>query len=142
MDPRGSRGGLETRRECWFWRRPSIFGCGVSLTGLTLAAAIAERTHFEEELTEAEARLRTIFEQAAVGVALIETATGRFVRVNDRYCRLVGYTAKEMTGMNFQQITHPEDLQRDTDNMRRIIAGEIGEFTMEKRYYRKDGSTV
>jgi len=119
-----------------------VFVCAVSLTGLTLAAAIAERTHFEEELTEAEARLRTIFEQAAVGVALIETATGRFVRVNDRYCRLVGYTAKEMMGMNFQQITHPEDLQRDTDNMRRIIAGEIGEFTMEKRYYRKDGSTV
>src|SRR5262249_49237619 len=75
-------------------------------------------------------------------VALIETATGRFVRVNDRYCALVGYTADEMILTTYQAITHPEDLAAALNNMRRLVAGNIREFTMEKRYRRKDGSVV
>ena len=75
-------------------------------------------------------------------MALIETATGRFVRINDRYCELAGYTTEEMTRMTFQEITHPEDLPQDLDKMRRMIAGEIRKFALEKRYYRKNGSTV
>jgi PAS domain S-box-containing protein len=119
-----------------------LFVSAVAVTALTLAAAVAERTQVERALTEAEARYRTIFEQAAVGVALIETATGRFVRVNRRYCDLVGYTADEMSHTTFQAITHPEDLSRDLENMRRLVAGEIGEFTMEKRYLHRAGSIL
>lgn len=89
-----------------------------------------------------EPLFRSIFEQAAVGVAQIETATGRFVRVNQRYCEIVGVTKDEMTSMTFMAITHPEDLQADVDNMNALMAGCIREFTMEKRYCRKDGSTV
>src|SRR5438552_10818067 len=75
---------------------------------MALAAAIAERKRFEEELTAAERRFRTIFEQAAVGVALIETVTGRFVRVNERFCKLLGYTVEEMGRMTFQAMMPSE----------------------------------
>jgi PAS domain S-box-containing protein len=119
-----------------------VFICAVSFVSLTLAASIAERTRFQDELAEAERRFRTIFEQAAVGVALIETATGRFVRVNKRYCALLGYTAAELTDKTLHSITHPEDLARNLDDNRRMVAGEIREFKMEKRYYRKDGSVI
>lgn len=56
---------------------------------------------------------------------------------------MVGYTHDEMTGdKTFQEITHPDDLQMDLDYMERLLAGEINHFTMEKRYYHKDGSIV
>src|SRR5262249_26064854 len=58
------------------------------------------------------------------------------------YCDLVGYSAKEMTQTTFQAITHPDDLKADLENMRRLVAGEIGEFSLEKRYYHKDGSIL
>lgn len=76
-------------------------------------------------------------------MALIESRTGRFLRINERYCSIVGYTAEEMSGgKTFQEITHPDDLQPDLNNMARLLAGEIREFTMEKRYYHKNGSIV
>jgi len=93
-------------------------------------------------LRESVTWLRTIFEQAAVGVALIETPTGRFARVNRRYCDLVGFTLGEMKQTTFHQITHPDDLAGDLANMDRLIAGEIDQFSMEKRYIHKDGSVV
>jgi PAS domain S-box-containing protein len=119
-----------------------VFVSVLPLTAVTLAAAIGERAHFQDELAEAEKQLRTIFEQAAVGVALVETASGRFVRINDRYCAIVGYSREEMTGRTFQSITHPQDVAPDLDLTRRMIAGDIREFKREKRYFRKDGSIV
>jgi PAS domain S-box-containing protein len=119
-----------------------IFVCAVSVMSVTLAGAMAERRRSEKELSEAEARFRTIFEQAAVGVALIETATGRYVRVNNRYCELLGFAAGEMIQTTFQSLSHPEDLPQDLDYMKKLIAGHIREFTLERRYYRRDGSII
>ncbi len=104
---------------------------------------ITERNKAVEALEESEARFRTIFEQAAVGVALIESKSGRFLRINRRYCDIVGYSIEEMSGgKTFQEITHPDDLQPDLDNMALLLDGKIREFTMEKRYYHKNGSIV
>lgn len=107
-----------------------------------LRSEIARRERTEAALRDSEQRFRAIFEQEAVGVSLIETATGRFVRVNQKYCDIVGYSVEEMTRLTFQAITHPDDLQADLDNMQRLIAGEIRAFTMEKRYFRKNQSLV
>jgi PAS domain S-box-containing protein len=75
-------------------------------------------------------------------VALVETATGRVVRINERYCGIVGYSREEMTGRTIQSITHLQDVSQDLDCARRMIAGDIREFSREKRYYRKDGAIV
>ncbi|MBP7865854.1 MAG: PAS domain S-box protein [Acidobacteria bacterium] len=82
------------------------------------------------------------FEQAVVGVALIESATGRFVRVNQRYCDLVGYTREELEATTWVTITHPDDLGVDLDLKQRFADGRIEEFTLEKRYVHKQGHTV
>ena len=119
-----------------------IFISAVALTAETLASAVAGQRRDAAVLRESEQRFRTIFEQAAVGVAMIETATGRFLRLNQRYCDIVGYTADEMTGTTFQAITHPEDLQPDLEHMAQLVAGTIREFSLEKRYRRKDGGIV
>jgi two-component system, cell cycle sensor histidine kinase and response regulator CckA len=85
---------------------------------------------------------REIFERAATGIALIDSRTGRFLKINRRYCELVGYTQEEMEGFTFQDITHPTDLQEDLDNMALLRSGELQRFSMEKRYLQKGGSTV
>ncbi len=89
-----------------------------------------------------EQLFRAIFEQAAVGFALIETPTGRFLRVNRRYCEIVGLSREDMTATTFMAITHPDDLQTDLNNMEELKAGRIQEFSMEKRYFRSNGAIV
>ncbi|NET89722.1 MAG: PAS domain S-box protein [Kamptonema sp. SIO1D9] len=92
-----------------------------------------------EALRESEERFRVIFEQAAVGIAQT-SPTGQFLQVNQRFCNLFGYTEAEILNFTWQQITYPEDLAENIELARRMFAGEIATFSLEKRYLRKDGS--
>ena len=98
-------------------------------------------TVFEKELAESEERFRLTFEQAAVGMALV-SEDGHFLRANDKLCGIVAYTQKELRGMTFQEITHPADLSADLAQAARVASGEIDQYLLEKRYIRKDRSTV
>ena len=92
-------------------------------------------------LSSSEGRFEATFEQAAVGIALV-ALDGRFLRVNHRLSTIVGYAPEELMARTFHDITHPDDLDADLAYVRRVLAGEIDTFTMEKRYFRKDGSIV
>lgn len=121
---------------------PDISDDGVTKGFFALAIDITERKQGEHALTESEGRFRAIIENASVGMAVIDSNTGRFVRVNNKYCDIVGYTEAEMLITTFQNITYPDDLEADLANMKMLMDGELSEFTMEKRYYRKDASIV
>jgi diguanylate cyclase (GGDEF)-like protein/PAS domain S-box-containing protein len=116
--------------------------------GAQIAGAIANAQFFadlkntEKSLRESEGRFRALFEQAAVGVAEIEMGTGRFLTVNRRLCEIVGRTEEELLGMTFLAITHPEDLHLHEDKTASLMAGGIGNYTLEKRYLRNDGAVV
>lgn len=85
---------------------------------------------------------KMLFEQAAVGVVLVDAQTGKFVRVNRRFGEFLGYSSAELMDMTFWDITHPEDTQVHVDKYSEMQAGEIAEFSVEKRYLRKDGKIV
>ena len=103
---------------------------------------ITDRKRAEAALQESEKRFRAIFDQAPLGIALMDSRSGRFVQINRSYCEIVGRTQEEMLTLDFQSITHPETLQADLDNMARVIEGKVRSFSSEKRYLRPDGSTV
>jgi len=89
-----------------------------------------------------EALFRATFEQAPVGLSH-NAPDGRWLRVNDKLLEITGYSREELTsGMAFQDITHPDDLETDVHQARRLWAGEIETYSLEKRYLRKDGSAV
>ncbi|MHB8092472.1 MAG: PAS domain S-box protein [Syntrophales bacterium] len=116
--------------------------------GAQIAGAIANAQLFsdlkkaEKSLRESEVRFRGLVEQAAVGVAEIDMNTGQFLTVNRRLCEMVGRTQGEMMATTVMAITHPEDLHLHDEKRRMMLAGEIGHYSLEKRYLRKDGETV
>jgi PAS domain S-box-containing protein len=106
-----------------------------------LARDLTERKRREAALRESEAHFAAIFDQSAAGLAEADL-TGRFLRVNERFCELAGYPREELLGgLRMQDITHPDDLPGNLVLFRRAV--ETGEpFEIEKRYIRPDGSEV
>jgi PAS domain S-box-containing protein len=95
----------------------------------------------QEQRRDGDARFEVAFEQAAVGLAIV-APDGRWQRVNRRLCEIVGYSRAELLARTFQDITHPDDLVAAQERIRRLLAREIGTYTVEKRYIRKDGTVV
>jgi two-component system, sensor histidine kinase len=100
--------------------------------------ATAPTLTWTPDATEA---LRATFDLAAVGIAHV-ALDGRFLRVNDKLCDILGRERHELLRCCFQDITHPDDLDADLSLLRRLFAGEIPTFSMEKRYIRKDGDYI
>src|SRR5918995_712583 len=102
---------------------------------------VTERKTTEAALRENEERFRRSFDDAAIGMALV-TPDGRFLQVNRSLCEILGYSVEELLGKTFQVITHPDDLEKDLDNLHRMLAGEIRTYQVEKRYIHKEGHAV
>ena len=103
---------------------------------------ITERKRAEEALRESEERYRGIVNQTIAGIAETDL-TGKYMMVNDRYCEITGYTRHELLSqeMRMQDITHPDDVQRNLDMFGQLIADGTS-FEIEKRYVHPDGSTI
>jgi PAS domain S-box-containing protein len=94
------------------------------------------------ELAESEAQFRAFFESTSVGMCQIEPFSGRLLKVNRRYCEIVGYSDAELLGRTFSEITHPEDREQNSREFLTMSRGELSDYRVEKRYIRKDGEIV
>ena len=110
-------------------------------SNLALQAEVAEHLRAEESRRESEERFTAAFELAPIGVALV-SPDGHWLKVNRAVCDLVGYSEAELLARTFQEITHSEDLEVDLENVRRLLAGEIRSYQMEKRYIHRRGHVV
>ena len=102
---------------------------------------LIERKRMVDALRQSEELNRRTFEQAAVGMAHVGL-DGRWLSVNEKLCKILGYSRDELMQLTFQDITHPDDLEADLAYVRQVLDGEIKTYSMEKRYFRKDESIV
>jgi PAS domain S-box-containing protein len=100
-----------------------------------------ERRTTLEALRTSEERLQAIFHHAAVGIAVADLS-GRFIEMNQKFAEIVGYSPAELSQLTFREITFPEDLPATIKEMGRLLAGEISDYSLEKRYVRRDGGIV
>lgn len=100
-----------------------------------------ERQVAEEALRESEERFRRAFEDAAIGMAWVGV-DGRFLKVSQSLCEIVGYQEEELLACRFHDITHPEDLPTDLELSERVLAGEQRVYQREKRYIHKNGYLI
>ena len=118
-----------------------ILGIFISaLLAITVRAILISRAQ-TIKLRRSEETLRTAIDSAAIGMALVGL-DGKWLRVNRALCDIIGYTEDELLLTNFQQITHPDDLESDLANVRSLMSGEIISYTIDKRYYHKRGHIV
>jgi two-component system sensor histidine kinase/response regulator len=92
-------------------------------------------------LKHSEKTLKSAFDRAAIGMALV-SLEGRWLKVNDALSELLGYTSEEFQGKTFQELTHPDDLEADLEKMKDLVEGKISGYRMKKRYFHKQGNMV
>ncbi len=130
------------------WHGPAaVLAAGIALSALLAAllwlfgAKAQQRTVSEEDLRRSERDFRSAFDNSLVGMCLTST-DGRLIRVNPGFAAMLGRSVEELVGTSFQDVTHPEDLAANLDDVERTLAGEIDGFRTDKRYLRADGSIV
>jgi two-component system sensor histidine kinase/response regulator len=95
----------------------------------------------ERALRETEERFRQTFENAAVGMALTDL-NGNLVEYNEKFCTFFGHSPAELAGKNFRELMAADEVDADLERQRAVIRGDVPVFTRDKRYRRRDGTTV
>ena len=115
---------------------------GLLVVGLVfLAVNIHRRRQAEENLRRSEQQMRLFFERQIVGMAITSPKKG-WVQVNDRLVQMLGYSREELYCRTWEELTHPEDIAADVTQFNRVLLGQIDEYSLEKRYVRKDGTVI
>lgn len=126
----------------WLGQAVQLIFDGESIRGFhAIARDITAQKVAESALRESEIRFRNAFDSAPIGMALV-SINGHWLQVNRAICDIFGYTSEELLKTTFHPLTHPEDVDLDVEQRRRMVAGEIRSYQREKRYIHKEGHIV
>jgi PAS domain S-box-containing protein len=114
-------------------------GKPLRMTGSVIDVTEVRRS--QAALHVSEEQFSSAFGNATIGMAIV-APDGKWIKVNRALCELTGYPERELTQKTFQDITHPDDLENDLKNARRLLAGKIKSYHIEKRYFHKRGHIV
>jgi diguanylate cyclase (GGDEF)-like protein/PAS domain S-box-containing protein len=102
---------------------------------------VTDRRTAEEAHRDAQELFETAFSEAPIGMTLV-ALDGRWLKVNPAMCEIVGWPEEDLLGLTFRDITDPDDLPRQVEQLRQLDAGEISSFQAEKRYVARDGREI
>ena len=117
-----------------------IYPAATALLGILFTGRF-QRLQTEKTLRESEFLFRSQFDLGYIGIA-ITSPEQKWLRVNPRLCEIFGYKEEEMINRSWAEMTHPDDLDADLTQFRRMLAGEIDSYELDKRFLRKNGRTV
>ncbi len=100
---------------------------------------VTDKKRAEEALQKSEAKYRAIFNNAAIGIDLVD-AQGRFGEANPAFARMLGYSQEELEDLAVLDVTHPDDARDSAENLDCLVQGDCDSYRLEKRYVRKNGS--
>jgi PAS domain S-box-containing protein len=130
----------------WRWMRSDAIVASRDASGRATRLIGAQTDVTEQKEAEDALRLnaeesRSSFDNAPIAKAIVGL-DGRWLRVNTVLCQLFGYSEQRLLETDFQTLTHPDDLGKDLDQVKMLIAGEKSNYRMEKRYVRSDGTLI
>ncbi|WP_074311709.1 PAS domain S-box protein [Singulisphaera sp. GP187] len=131
----------ETTRTFLASGQPFFDAHGTILGAVVVMCDITERKRADATLRESEERFRSVFEHAAIGMALM-TATGRYLRVNRAFSEITGYAEQELQALDLFAITHPDDREESLRSLQSIREGAANRFVAVRRFLRKGGGVV
>ncbi len=124
-----------------YWSHP-LFRDGQAIGSVVTFLDISQRRSFESAIRESEQKFRAVFEGAELGIAVAEIKSGN-ITINSAYRRMLGCTADEILSIGiFDELTHPEDVERDLNEFQPLVRGEIDRLHLDKRYLLRDGRIV
>ncbi|MEG3894496.1 MULTISPECIES: PAS domain S-box protein [unclassified Microcoleus] len=107
-----------------------------------VARDITARKHAEAALQKSEEKFRNLFDDAPIAICLASVRDYRTIEVNEAHRQMLGYSDAELATMTFTDLTHPEDLQADVEQIKQLVEGNIPRFQMEKRLIKKNGELM
>ncbi len=106
----------------------------------TIGHDVTERVRAEKALRESELRFRAVYERSPIGIALVDSRSGRFLQVNPKFCEIAGRREEELLRIDVGSITHPDDIGQTSEFLRQLAEEKLASYKMDKRYLRPDGS--
>ncbi len=124
-----------------FWFDGSISPLGVAQV-MWVARDITARKHAEAALQKSEEKFRNLFDDAPIAIGLASVRDYCMIKVNEAHRQMLGYSDADWEAMSFADVTHPEDLQADLEQVKQLVDGNIPRFPMEKRLLKKNGELM
>ena len=128
----------EAVRTCFFL---GLFALATIITGWAVFRGWKRNRAAEETLRANDERMRLFFERQIVGMA-ISNPDKSWSKVNDKWCRILGYDWDELKSMTWEELTYPDDLSENIEKFDQLVAGKIDDYSLTKRFIRKDGSII
>jgi len=130
-----------TRRNVAVYPRSVRTPAGEIAGAVNMIFDITDSMADRQALKQSEERFRRYFDLGVVGMAITSPDKG-IVEVNEELCRILGYTRQELLQKNWNELAHPDDLAADVALFESALAGERDGYTLDNRWFRKDGQIV
>lgn len=124
------------------YKNPVLDDTGKVIGTIGFSRNVTKLNKINDAMKQSEEKFRTIFEEAPLGMGIFDSMSGYAYQVNSRFAEILGRTKEEVLFLNWMQYSHPNEIEECLHKLNMLNENRISGFSMNKRYYRPDGSIV